>query len=301
MTLFISAVWVKLCLSLRDSSQHLVSLGTPRDAMPAPFPLEHRLCLGEIPVPLVQRDMGLEDLHNLCGGDKEDQQFLVVKLGASKDLRWLEKHLQLPNKFWRARSIEVPLLQELRKGISDGKAKFRKPGHFRDPRRPNVVVPLQVRGFQVLVQNNSGSLAIAVKPGEEVEVLQWFLGEFEQDLKKLLPSDEDPPSTQEEQLVGQKRKRQSLEGKEDEIIQAALSRLRGHSSCTRASWLMSRGAFKVVRDDSKVLEAFAPTLKKLRLEALSKDDDLHWERFSTSVAQGADKAMSFLSKESPEE
>ena len=63
------------------------------------------------------------------------------------------------SRWWVLQQAKVPLLDEIREGISHNKA-----ARFR---QPNVVVALQIRGRVVLVKNHPRQATLAVKKGTE--------------------------------------------------------------------------------------------------------------------------------------
>ena len=131
--------------------------------------------------------MDFEDIHNLVGGDgaaaDENEEYFLMDLKATAEVRWIEKAFGLSSRWWKDHHKDVPLLEEMRKAIDGGKA--RKGGASRLPRRPDLVVAIQVRDRVILVKNQALGLALVSKKGEEMETLQRFLEEFEKDLTNL--------------------------------------------------------------------------------------------------------------------
>ena len=80
-------------------------------------------CLNDQAVPLVEAVVDVEDLeHLLPGGDQENMSVLLLNLKAGAG-HWIEKALQLPNKFWNSQFLRFAVPQGDQGGHSEGQAK----------------------------------------------------------------------------------------------------------------------------------------------------------------------------------
>ena len=257
---------------------------------------EHKVCLGDSVVPLVRRTTEVEDRDELVGGDADDQEFLFLGLNATSDMSWLIKHLKdlkLPSTFWKKRSREAPLVQELRAAIGV---------HRRGtviPRRQQAVVPLLIRDKVIFAQNTVTTLAVAAKPGEELEFLTWFLEEITKDIQHLVavpasaPNDEAevaaPPAGEEPGA-----KRPFPPSPEREQTEALLQELREHPRCLSARYLPSRPSFRITRDDHEGREFFCKNLNKLRHVHMMAPRETTRVDIRTSMKSAVAVALEFL-------
>ena len=106
--------------------------------------------------------MDIEDLENLLpGGSRENMSVLLMNLKASAG-HWIEKALQLSNKFWNSHAGDLPFLKEIKEGIAMAKRK--------DPfLRSSQVLVLKIRGLPLMAVNDSNGLRIAFDPSEVEE------------------------------------------------------------------------------------------------------------------------------------
>ena len=204
-----------------------------------------------MPVPFFDSTMDLEDIHSLAGGHARRQDFVCVGLKALDEIRWLEKALKVPSRWWTKHQAVVPLLQEMRQGIDKGKV--RKGVNCRMPRRPNAVVAIDVRGKVIFVQNKSG-LTLASRPDQEEHALRWFLREVGRDVEVIQQAlrEEEAGGVVEAETDPQVKKRcydggPLADDEEKAFIEDALSQLRAHPQCAYATFLPSRHCFRVVR------------------------------------------------------
>ena len=238
---------------------------------------EHKVCLGDSVVPLVRRTTEVEDRDELVGGDADDQEFLFLGLNATSDFSWLIKHLKdlkLPCTFWVKRSREVPLVKELRAAIG-----------------------VHRRG--TVAQNTVTTLAVAAKPGEELEFLTWFLEEITKDIQHLVavpasaPNDEAevaaPPAGEEPGA-----KRPFPPSPEREQTEALLQELREHPRCLSARYLPSRPSFRITRDDHEGREFFCKNLNKLRHVHMMAPRETTRVDIRTSMKSAVAVALEFL-------
>ena len=90
---------------------------------------------------------------------------------------------------------------------------------------------------------------------DETDILRWFLKELAKDIKVLLEKPQQPQA---------KSSHESLESEpqdeeKQQAIDEGLERLRGHHTVRKATWLPSRGSFKVIKKD-KITSEFRVNL-----------------------------------------
>ena len=146
------------------------------------FPFEYKLCLSDVIVPLSSRLEDLVDLDGLVGGDEIAVAFKFLSISASADMSWCTKALGLKAYEWRTNHKLLALVREIREAVESLKTKVKG---ARKPKRPRCVVPLQIRGRVILAQHHALNLSLAFKPGEEREVLAWFMEEVRKDYEAL--------------------------------------------------------------------------------------------------------------------
>ena len=133
-------------------------------------------CLNDQAVPLVEAALDIEDLeHLLPGGDQENMSVLLWSLKAGAG-HWIEKALQLPNKFWNSHSCDLPFLKEIKEAIV--KAKRSNP-----LLRSSQALVLKIRGLPLMAVNDSRGLRIAIDPSEVEESLLWLFAQIQKDCK----------------------------------------------------------------------------------------------------------------------
>ncbi len=125
----------------------------------APFVVEHKLCVGNLAVPLVSRMMELEDINDIAGGDQDEHAFECLELKTTSNASYIEQGLKLPAKFWKKNSHKLPLIIELREAIGTGKVV-----KGRMPRRPNSAVAIMLRGRVTMVRNSTTMLTLVAHP-----------------------------------------------------------------------------------------------------------------------------------------
>ena len=153
--------------------------------------------------------------------------------------------------FWRRqRSSTIPLLIEIKDLIKQG-----KPRNQLQPQQQKSLVLVKVRGKILLVLNHPSQVSLALRghpgalPGsfeDETGILGWFLTELEKVVKVLLQKKPQQPQAM--------SSHESLESEpqpeeKQKAIDEGLERLRGHHKVHRATWLPSRGSFKVIKKD----------------------------------------------------
>ena len=232
------------------------------------FPFEYKLCLSDVIVPLSSRLEDLVDLDGLAGGDEIAVAFKFLSISASADMTWCTKALGLKAYEWRTNHKLLALVREIREAVETLKNEVKG---ARKPKRPRCVVPLQIRGRVILAQHHALNLSLAFKPGEEREVLTWFMEEVRKDYEAL--KNRDPvldlnPSQETEDEDQQEPWHQT---KEKEIIQNILQNLKNHENCNLAIWCSSRCSFKVTTVTKQARSFYVSKLKKRRVEAAYHD------------------------------
>ena len=105
-------------------------------------------CLNEQAVPLLEATVDVDDVAQLLPeGDQEDMPVLLLSLKASGN-HWIEKALQLPNKFWNTHANDLPFLKEIKEAIV--KAKRSNP-----LLRSSQALVLKIRGLPLMAMNDS--------------------------------------------------------------------------------------------------------------------------------------------------
>ena len=250
----------------------------------AELQLESKLCLNDIAVPLVNKQMDLWDSHKVLPEDEEegeDQAFDLLNLKATSKSEWLEKAFKLPARWWVLNQSRVPLLQEIRKvieGNKKAKAKVKSLEEF-VAARANVVVAIRIRDQVILVVNDARSVTLAFRSGQVEDSLLWFLKELQKDVREI------------QNVCSSSRKRQpeAPPDQKKQIIEDVLENLQQHPSCRSAVFLPSRGAIKVNNKEFRILN-----LNKKSKEALDQDDLAGWENLKTEFLKAAEHASQFL-------
>ena len=265
-----------------------------------PLVFETRLCLNGVPVPGTHRVLDLVDMDNEMGGDLSEENFFLVSIKASADMHCFLKVLKLPCKWWRDNFKSLPIASEIRNAIEDLKNKMTS-GCKRSPRRPDVVVPLTIRGKMILVLNHTLSLSLALKPGEEAEVLTWFLMEIKKDgeilrstNKEILTSGSSSDLGGSSSGVKPSKQKTPEEGPESELVQEVLDQMAEHPQCLSAIWMPSRDRFRVTRKDKNIQEFKVQALNKKRKEAQSAEGPHAWDCVKAQLDAVVHPALQFL-------
>jgi hypothetical protein len=219
------------------------------------------LCLNSYAVPLVETTLDFVDPYNLANEGDEELHVSLVNFNATGDKAWLNSALEKDARWWLRNAHEVPLLREVLLLISNKKVK--KGGELLMPRKHKSLVPLQLRGKVLYFQNNSRCVTLALKQGHEVEQFKWFMNELKKDISSLAngePEANNKPS-----------KTEILEDIH-EPLENALKTLRDHPRCSKANFVPSRQAFRLVRADKATIDIRVKELKRKRAEALEHDD-----------------------------
>jgi hypothetical protein len=292
--------------------------------LPPQGTVSYRVCVNDVAVPFVVRTSVFRDINDLAGGDTDGEDFILVCLKATADVRWLEKYLNLPRRWWvhNSGASTVPLMSEIREAINV--KQITKGRGCRFERQQNTIVAIRVRGKVILIQNNVMNLNIAFKTGDEIEGLKWFLlqlgvdfasrHEWEAPARKRSRTEEQVGDDDDAHLEGldegpppssSKQQRHYLGHHEHAIVQTSVVALEEHPECFKAKFLPSRASFMVTKQDRTSKEFVVSGLNKHRKNALIKhglgpheDDDLALlaPMFEKSVAG----ALAFLERLEPE-
>ena len=121
---------------------------------------------------------GLEHL-NL----EEEMEADLVSFKGSAEHVWIHQALGLPTKWWVLHSSKIPLLLEIRELIKAKKAS--QGSSSRLPQQQGCLVLLKVRNRILFIQNSTTqmSLALAGSLENKTGTLDWFLKEWEKDIK----------------------------------------------------------------------------------------------------------------------
>ena len=232
------------------------------------FPFEYKLCLSDVIVPLSSRLEDLVDLDGLAGGDEIAVAFKFLSISASADMTWCTKALGLKADEWRTNHKLLALVREIREAVETLKNEVKG---ARKPKRPRCVVPLQIRGRVILAQHHALNLSLAFKPGEEREVLTWFMEEVRKDYEALKNRDPVLDLNPAQETEDEDQQEPWHQTKEKEIIQNILQKLKNHENCNLAIWCSSRCSFKVTTVTKQVRSFYVSKLKKRRVEAAYYD------------------------------
>ena len=171
-------------------------------------------------VPLVQGKADVEDIWTLSDtGSLENADLLFLNLKATK-ATWVDKVLQLKSKSWYYHSGTVPFLQEVREAIQKAQSEC-----IYLTKRSVVVILIRDKALKV--QNDLRSVRLVFEEAEMKEKLSWCLKEILQDIEGQEPRDPGAPKAK-------RRNEESIEGYEDEHIDACIRELKRHDG-TKAS------------------------------------------------------------------
>ena len=246
--------------------------------------LAHKVCLNNSIVPLESKVMEFDNIHGIDGVslEQQEQTFSFLALKATDSGEWLSKVFQpdltkkkMARRWW-SEIVSLPLLQEIRQAIA--KSKSTKGSTARLPKRPNIVVAIEIRGQAILVLNQTRNISLAFQPGQELEGLQWFLEELEKDLgpgldlHKNLDENLEQEDLEEESPDEEDEQKNQVDLLDLQLQTKHLQALRGHEQCLRASWPPSKPCYRVVNKDKSIKEFFVPCLKKRRVEFVHHGD-----------------------------
>ena len=145
---------------------------------------------------------------------------------------WIEKALQLPNKFWNSHSCDLPFLKEIKEAIVQAKRSH-------PLLRSSQALVLKIRGLPLMAMNDSRGIRIAIDPQEVEESLLWCFGQIQKDIKS--PNEVSASSSKGDR----KRASHIHHALEGEHIEKALHDIVGHKACLKVRWCPSRMCFKV--------------------------------------------------------
>ena len=256
------------------------------------------LCLGGCAVPVEKASMNVLDPYGVFEGNTEGLDVGLVEFMASGNMRWLEKALNLENRWFVFNHHRIPLLLEILVLIR--KKKIMRGAAARAPRYCGYLIALEVRGKILLFKNDTRYVCFADRmrmgdpagPDEGLSDFNWFLNEMRRDVADLQEMDND------ERADAKERRRGALADTEDQsMISDHLKVLRCHDNCSSATWYPSRNSFKVKREHDGADQSFrVRALKKRRKESAEKDDSgLVQRQFDVALAL----ATSFLDHTGP--
>ena len=263
--------------------------------------LEHKLCLNNMPVPFVKKDMEFDDIHHIASLPDEDITFSLLSLKVTDNADWLSRALQpevksaAASRRWMSRLSSVALVKEIFEAISKGKPTGPQ---ARLSRRPNIVVAIEIRGQVILVVNQTRHITLAFQEGQELEGMQWFLTELQKDLETINEDDqEDKEENLEEKSEDDEEDKEGDQEFEDLHIQLQkkyLERLRMHEQCKRASWPPSKPCYRVLNKDKATKHFVVQDLKKRRKDFTHRGDPLNLQVLQTNHDRAYQEAVGWL-------
>lgn len=141
-----------------------------------PFVVEHRLCVGDYPVPLTP-----ETREVLSSGASEE--FLCLNFAKrNTGFQFLEAALGLQSRAFV--KTEWPLLLEILTKVTESR-QVAMGMSKRASRRPNCVLEVTVRGHEVRVLNSLKAIRMYFVKGQELGEIQWLMEEFQKDLGEI--------------------------------------------------------------------------------------------------------------------
>ena len=250
--------------------------------MAAELELMNRLCLGDMAVPLVSKNMDFWDIQKLLeASDEENAPFNLLNFKATGEHLWLERAFKLPSRWWIKHQSRLPLFQEIRQSIEAMKKGSKKNMTDLMAKRTNVIVAIQLRGQVILVVNDARSATVAFRHGEESELLLWLLREIEKDIRSL----------QSGGLKSLKRKErdEDINEQEETIVNEVVENLKQRPKRRSACFAKSRGCLIV-----NTKEFFVAKWNKIRQKAILSDDAQAWENLKKEFLLASESASEFL-------
>jgi hypothetical protein len=244
------------------------------------------LCLNKYAVPLVEEILGFVDPYNLSDDADEELPVSLVNFNATGDKAWLNSGLEKDARWWVRNAHRVPLLGEVLMLIMNQKVK--KGADVLMPRRHQSLMPLQVRGKILWFKNNARCVTLALKQGHEVEQFKWFIKELKKDLENL--PNEEPEA--------KKLSKVEILKEIHDPVENALKTLRDHPGCSRANYVPSRMAFRLLRADNATMDIRVKNLKRKRAEALQHEEQ---EGLSRQFDLALQACVDFLEHRYPEQ
>jgi hypothetical protein len=257
-----------------------------------PDSVRWRMCLDDVAIPFHRETLDFHDLHLEANGDKWDQEFLLLPIKATADMNWLQKSFKLPGtRWWILHQYEINLLSEMRQAIDSKKIKIGR--GRRMPKLHKSIVAIRIRDKVIFVRNQSKSLCLAFKPGEEVETLQWFLKELEEDIKKL--SDQGAEEGPQKQQVHKK----AVGNEEGEVVKDSLNKVKAHAQCLQATFQPSRLSMRVIKKNKKAKEFVVKNLlaTRKRLAKTGADETTQKEVLDSEFDKTVTSALVFLDED----
>ena len=201
--------------------------------------IKFRLCIGDYPLPL--EDVEAETLGGIRKG-------YLLNLTQRGNYKWLEKALEMSEKkqkhrFFRGGGAKFKTLQEMQEVI-------------RAKKKDDKKIPFvegDIRGHQIVLQNNLKSVRLLLPQDNAVDELTWLINNLTADLEHLdaggADGDEDdsPGALSEEEEEGAQVPQDSFETIVKSASKATIRAAQQNSRCFAISWRPSRMAFMVKR------------------------------------------------------
>ena len=149
---------------------------------------------------------------------------------------------------WWAELSSSPLFKEISTAISKGKQTSGIAARL--PKRPNIVVAIEIRGKAILVLNQTRTLTVAFEPGQELEGLQWLVEELEKDLEtntNLGENLENNEDLEEESEKDDEEQERHIDHLETQLRDQNLQVLRQHDECLLPALLASGDGCAIAR------------------------------------------------------
>ena len=196
---------------------------------------------------------------------------------------------------WWAELSSSPLFKEISTAISKGKQTSGIAARL--PKRPNIVVAIEIRGKAILVLNQTRTLTVAFEPGQELEGLQWLVEELEKDLEtntNLGENLENNEDLEEESEKDDEEQERHIDHLETQLRDQNLKALRDHDERLRASWPPSKPCYRVFNKQKTMKQFFVIGLKKRRLKFIQDGDASALESIKSLHQQAFQDATSWL-------
>ena len=230
--------------------------------------IKFRLCIGDYPLPL--EDVEAETLGGIRKG-------YLLNLTQRGNYKWLEKALEMSEKkqkhrFFRGGGANFKTIQEMQDVI-------------RTKKKDDKKIPFvegDIRGHQIVLQNNLKSVRLLLPQDNAVDELTWLINNVTADLEHLdaggADGDEDdsPGALSEEEEEGA-QDHPSFETIVKSASKATIKAAQQNSRCFAISWRPSRMAFMVKRslgDDISSHEFCLKEPKKARKNLNIYEKDL---------------------------
>ena len=230
---------------------------------------------------------------------KENCSFLCLQLGGRPAAQWLSRHLGQSPKWWWYHSRRSKVIEDIVGQFpcsALGSRANKKLGLSR-----NVVVPIVVRGQEILVVNDRRKLTFAFEESApRFESLLWFLKELRlegnpEDHKEDKNEDQKEDSNEdvEEDLYEDNEDDdESEEGDFEELIQQSLESIRAAPGCKKAWWIGSSRRFRVINHRG-VMKHF-PAPGKSRIMKRPSSSASSSEKVEDIVRGQVSEALRFL-------